>query len=153
MHRIALLLVAACHGARPVPPSVAHADAVLIALQAEAVRAADARDAAALGRLIADDWTIAFQAAPGEALRFSDKGRAIARWTTATPGVEALPTQIAEPRALVSGDTGVVWARISDRWHDKDGDHQTETAVTDVFARRDGRWIWVASTEAVLGPH
>jgi len=125
---------------------------VLIWLQAEAVRAADAHDAATLRRLIADDWVISFQTTPGGPFKFSNKARAIAKWTQIEPNVETKPSEITGARAKIDSDsdTGIVWARITDRWHDKDGDHEVQTDVTDIFALRDGRWVWIASSEALV---
>ena len=151
--RVALLALACCHADGALRPAGSD-EAELIALQAEAVRAADAHDGATLRRLIADDFVISFQTEPGGEYRFSNKRRAIAKWTQLEPNVEPKPTIVTDVHAHVDTDTdtGIVSANITDRWHDKDGDHEVKTAVTDVYARRDGRWIWTASSEARLGP-
>jgi hypothetical protein len=146
-------LLACCHpdGARG--PSASD-EAVLIALQAEGVRAADAHDAATLRKLIADDWVISFQTEPGGPFKLSNKAKAIAKWTQIEPNVETKPTVITGAHARIDADTdtGIVWARITDHWHDKDGDHEVKTDVTDIFAVRDGRWVWIASSESLVAP-
>lgn len=123
----------------------------LIRLQAEVVHATEARDSAALDRLIADDFVLAFHdGQPGSDVRYVNKARVIARWTARDTTVEALPTRIEAPRAEVAGDVGVVFARIVDRWRDASGEHTATTAVADVWVKRGGRWRWFAAQETVI---
>ncbi len=145
------------HGAAAAGPAgraAASPDSVarqLIRLQAEVVRATEARDRAALDRLIADDFVLAFHdGKPGSEVRYVNKARVIARWTARDTTVETLPTRIEAPRAEVAGDVGVVFARIVDRWRDASGEHAATTAVADVWVKRGGRWLWFAAQETVV---
>lgn len=130
------------------------AAAELVRLQLDAVHASDARDAATLRKLIADDFQLTFDpGTPGASLRRLDRAAVIARWTATDTSSTAFPTVVDSARAEVHDDVGIVTARITDRWRDASGEHSAVTSVADVWQRRAGRWVWVSAHEVLLGEH
>jgi hypothetical protein len=68
------------------------------------------------------------------------------RWTS-TPPDGASSSAVSDQRVVVSGDTAVAFARITDTTVTKGAKETSQTWVSDVWARRSGRWQWLASHE------
>lgn len=93
--------------------------------------------------LIADDFT--FWLLSGER---GDRARFLAIMGT-TVGIGG--TEVDDVRVHVLGDAAVYSAAVVDRGDDGEGQAETHTRVTDVFARRAGGWQLVASHESIVG--
>lgn len=120
------------------------------------LRAVNGLDAAALGRLLADDFslvTVNGRTIPGA------RAEMIARWTAAPPAGERDESRLLEvSRVEVNGDSGYVVGTIEDR--------NVKTAIsargaevtcqlhafTDLWQRRGNAWTWVHAHESGLAP-
>ena len=98
----------------------------------EWARALAQRDGAALDRIMADDFVLAY---PFEG---DDKGRFIADVLTGEVKVESLEAHGATMR--VSGGTGVVFGSETANWHYRGRDLSGPYRFVRVYTRQQGRW-------------
>lgn len=100
------------------------------------------RDVAAAGALLADDFQ--YWSFKGARRNKADLLRTVA-------GSPSGDTKIEDPVVRVYGDTAIFTARIIDIVKSETGEAlTTKTCVTDVFVRRHGKWLMVASHETLL---
>lgn len=95
-------------------------------------------DAAAVGAMLADDF---------QHWSFSGARRGKAELMKTVAGSGAGETVTEDAVVRVYGDAAVYTARLLDRSAEGDS---ARTCVTDVFIRRAGRWVMVASHETLL---
>jgi ketosteroid isomerase-like protein len=106
-------------------------------------------DRETLTRYIADDFVLSWSnGGPGSFGRFLSKPEVIDRWTSPSSG--ASTSAVSDQRVVMSGDTAVAFARITDRTETKGAKETSQTWVSDVWVRRAGRWQWLASHENSL---
>jgi uncharacterized protein (TIGR02246 family) len=110
----------------------------LIQLKHDIGRAYVKRDAAALERLYADDYTVTDAA--GET---TSKVQEIERMKTGTAVYEA--TTYDDVKVRVYGDTAIVAGRGTVKGRGTSGAFHTEYRSTNVFVKRSGRWQVVAA--------
>lgn len=116
----------------------------LIRLTNEVSRASVAHDAAALERLMDEDFVLY-----GVSGRTFRKKELIARWTSGEPvaGSSSTPGDF---RVYLYGRTAVVISTITDIVRDETGERTIRTSAFDVWRKRGGRWRWIASRETLL---
>lgn len=112
----------------------------LIALTREISNASKYNDRAALERLLAEEF---FMTLPDG--RTFDRKRTIDFWTNASPGVTNEDFEIADARAVVSGDTAIVTAVVTDYWRENGVEKIHLERVFDAWQRRKGKWRLLAS--------
>ena len=114
----------------------------ILRLESSIERASATHNAGLIDSLVVEGFQ--YWSYTGERRGKSDLLRTIAQADEAT-------TQITDPVVHVYGDTAIYTARVTDTSKGADGTtHATATCVTDVFARRGGRWQWVASHESLV---
>ncbi len=120
----------------------------LIRLDREIGEASNRKDAATLERLIADDFI--FTAVNGKTF---DKKRTIAYWAKANPKAPDETCASSDERVRVFGTTAVVVALDICQTNDKDGERTVnQSAFTDVWEKRNGRWLLVAEIGSPVKP-
>lgn len=82
--------------------------------------------------------------------KYATKEQLIARWTNADNADPSAQTDLSQQRVLIAGDTAVVFGHIVDSWQEPDGEHKSETWVSDTWVRRAEGWRWLASHETFL---
>ncbi len=98
-------------------------------------------DAAVVERVLAPDWIGWLDTAP------STRADELA---TVRAGAKLLEDIVDEATVRVFGDSAVIQARERGRVADKTGSHWVAHHITDVFVRRDGRWMIVASHDSLI---
>lgn len=142
---------AAPAGARPAappgpdrPPDPARDEAELIRLEHQYARALMTRDRAFLMRFYASDWR------GGNWMGFWSKSTMIKSILDARYVIRSM--EVRDLKVRVMGDVAIVQG-VDEEVTTVDGkDTSGKWAFTDVFARRDGRWVAVASHTSEVKP-
>ncbi|MFF8933288.1 nuclear transport factor 2 family protein [Streptomyces paradoxus] len=115
------------------------ADALRLARLAEGwAEAIVSDDPARIAALMADEWVIVSDSGIDTRERFLS----LVESGALTHSAMDLRT---EPRIRVYGDTAVVTARVTNTAHYQGERHDADEWTTDVFVRRQGRWLCVLS--------
>jgi uncharacterized protein (TIGR02246 family) len=102
-----------------------------------------------LNSIVADDFQ--YWSFKGERRNKADMLKNVAR--SQTSGDKDTQTQIEDPVVRVYGESAVLTCRIIDTGKHADGRaFKGKTADTEVFVRRDGKWVLVAEHETLLQP-
>lgn len=122
--------------------------AEVLACAQELVDRGLAADVEGASRLVADD--VAYWSHSGQRRTKDDLMRLVQQ--VGGSELSAAATEIVDPQVRDLGDVAVFTARIVDSGIKPGADRRwrLESAVTDVWARRDGRWQLVAVHETVL---
>jgi ketosteroid isomerase-like protein len=128
----------------PVAASIESDREELAALEEEWMAAMQRRDEARLEELVAPEFTFtAIHIDPDPMTREAWMGAAMGGYTISSFYYD-------EKRVVVAGDTGVVHARYSQIAHWDGRDLSSVFRLTDVWARRGGRWQVVARHSSIL---
>jgi ketosteroid isomerase-like protein len=120
--------------------------AALLQLENDMAQAWVRRDAQALVRTLADDYTLS-----GTGDRLIDKEEYVAG--LANPEFRTTSAMVDDLRIRIYGDAAVVTGRAVYRgWYKKGGKYVRRFRFTDTFIRRDGAWKCVATHASGLAP-
>jgi len=124
-------------------PSKGSAEEILIQMELDWSQADVKKDAAALNRILADDWTgIDFQ---GTVMSKKDVMKDLHSNATATES-----TELQEMKVRIFGNTGLVSGTEIEKSQYKGKDSSGAYIWTDVFVLRNGRWQAVSSQSTKL---
>jgi hypothetical protein len=101
-----------------------------------------------LNRYIHDDFLISYYNYEQDKKGILTKEQIIGHW--GKQKAESGTAIASEQRVHLSGDTAVIFALITDTFHEPSGDRISKTWVSDVWVKRDGEWRWFASHETLL---
>ena len=116
----------------------------LMQMERDWVDAAQKKDAARLGTILADDWAAQGPTGP------STKAQALAELKSGDAKLDSIT--LGEMNVRVFGDTAVVTGSDDEKSSYKGKDTSGHYVWMDVFAKRQGRWQAVAS-QSTLMPH
>lgn len=125
----------------------------LIRLEKQISAASETDDSLTLNRLMRDDFLLTYtDGRPDSYARFFTKRQLVARWSKPpAPGTSASTSTVTVYRVQVSGNTGIIHARIVDVTPTPNGTaEQAVTWVSDVWVKHLGRWRWLSSHESAL---
>jgi ketosteroid isomerase-like protein len=110
----------------------------LIATSDEWSRAIVSNDAERIGSFMTDDWAIVSE----QGVAAKEEFLALVRSGELT---HTAMDRVTQPRVRVWGDTAVLTARVTNTAHYAGEQFDADEWTTDVFVRRDGRWVCVLS--------
>jgi uncharacterized protein (TIGR02246 family) len=110
--------------------------AELVAIEDDWARAIVSNDADRIAGFMADDWVIVSDSGTTSRERFLGVLRSGALTHSAM-------VPAGESRVRVYGDVGVVTARVTSTAHYAGRQSDADEWTTDIFVRRDGRWLCV----------
>lgn len=110
----------------------------LIATSDAWARAIVSNDAEQIGGFMADDWVIVSD----RGVTAKEEFLALVRSGQLT---HTAMDRVTEPRIRVYGDTAVLTSRVTNTAHHAGAQFDADEWTTDVFTRRDGRWVCVLS--------
>ncbi|SMD16431.1 nuclear transport factor 2 family protein [Kibdelosporangium aridum] len=113
-------------------------EADLVALSKEWAAAIVSNDATLIGSYMADEWVIVSESG------VSPKDQFLAMVASGALTHSAMQ-MVSEPRVQVYGDTATITARVTNTAHHQGQQFDADEWTTDVFVRRDGRWVCVLS--------
>jgi hypothetical protein len=116
----------------------ARARAVLLRIES---RWLAAHDSATLSRILASDFVH-----PVSSGYFLDRSQHIA-WVVAHPPDSSIDRRLADVRARFYGTTAIVTGTVI---RSRDGSELGRNVFTDVFVKRDGRWLAVSAEETTV---
>ena len=122
----------------PTPGSAANEEEVVLRVQREWMEAVRDKDAAALDRILADDYT--YTDARGTV---STKADSLHQARSTGSRMKAFQTS--ETKARVHGDIAVITGRLRMEGETGGEPYEAEVRFTDILARIDGRWRAVAA--------
>ncbi len=147
MKRIALLVLVAATGCvlataqQPKQRPVAQAEQEVRSLEREWLNAYETRDAAAMDRIVADDFTITF---PNGTVQTKPELMASLR-APQNPGAPSPRFYTEDVRSRAYGDTVVLVGRVVTEYQRAGKAIKEQSRYTDTYVRREGRWQVVAS--------
>lgn len=116
----------------------AELSAELTAVADEWAQAIVANDAERIGGFMADEWVIVSESGLTTKRQFLD--------LVASGGLtHSAMSRVGEPRIRRYGDTAVLTARVTNTAHHAGRRFDADEWTTDVFERREGRWVCVLS--------
>ncbi len=121
-----------------VQPPTSEDAVALVAVAEEWAAAIVSNDAARIGRFMSDEWVMVSQSGVSSKehfLSFVESGEL----THSAMGL------VSEPRIRVYGDAAVFTARVTNTAHHLGRRFDADEWTTDVFVKRDGRWLCVLS--------
>jgi len=87
---------------------------------------------------------------PGEPYRFVGRERLIQEFVTAAARMEKPSFEMVEPRVqFASPDSAVLTYYISERWLENGNSHHVSEKATEVYVRRNAKWIMIHSHYSV----
>lgn len=110
----------------------------IIATSEEWSRAIVSNDAERIGSFMAGDWVLV----SGQGLTPREEFLALVRSGELT---HSAMDRVTEPRVRLYGDTATLTARVTNTAHHAGEQFDADEWTTDVFARREGRWVCVLS--------
>lgn len=148
---LALLLTATlCLAAQSKPPKDSPEQAVR-KLEREWLDAYEQRDAAAMERIVADDFTITFPR--GEVQTKAQILAALKELKARrVPNAPAPKFYTEDVQARVYGDTVILIGRVITRWQSQGNEMRDQSRYTDTYVKRNGRWQVVASHLSEIAP-
>ena len=83
---------------------------------------------------------------PGEPYRFVGRERLVQEFVAAAAHMEKPSFEMLEPRVqFASAEAAVLTYYISEHWMDNGSPHHVSEKATEVYARRNGKWIMIHS--------
>ncbi|MEU3950424.1 nuclear transport factor 2 family protein [Streptomyces sp. NPDC029526] len=131
-----------------VPHEASESDPVHTRLVELATGWADAivsNDPVRIGGFMADEWVIVSESGA------SDRGRFLSLVESGELTHSAMRS-VSRPRIRVYGDTAVSTARVTNTAHYKGRHFEADEWTTDVFVKRNGRWLCVLSHITAAAP-
>src|ERR1035441_9238849 len=120
------------------PKTSASVEQVLMQMERDWTKAGLNKDAAALGRIIADDWSsIDFQG------KIETKAQALADLKSGSSTLQSV--ELGEMKVRVFGNTAVVTGSDTEKSTYKGKDSSGKYVWTDIFVNRNGHWQAVSS--------
>jgi hypothetical protein len=98
-----------------------------------------------------DDFTGTYSNYEADRRGFTDKEMLVTKWGSQND--QTMPGASASAdiqRILVSGDTAVVFALITDKIPGPDGERILKSWVSDVWVKREDKWKWLSSYESLV---
>ncbi|MGH6875956.1 MAG: nuclear transport factor 2 family protein [Rhizomicrobium sp.] len=144
-------LIIACAAAVAMAGSAAAADMSatqqkLIDIEAAWSKAVVANDTAALSRIVADDWT-----AQNDSGKITDRAQMIADVKSGKSTASSMTNR--DEHVRVMGDIAIVQGADDEKSMDHGKDTSGAYTWMDVFEKRDGKWVAIASQNSKVTPN
>lgn len=116
----------------------------LLEVAEEWARAIVSNDAESIGQFMSEDWTIVSQTGA------TDK-RTFLSWIESGDVTHEAMAMVERARVQVYGDMAVLVARVTNNGHYRGQPFSADEWTTDVFLKREGRWVCVLSHITSVG--